>query len=290
MTQPFSNPLEIGGQTFEWGQRTYLMGILNLTPDSFSGDGLATDLDATAAQIKLFEPEADLLDLGAESTRPSSTPVPVEMELARLLPALAAAKRHSRLPLSVDTFKPEVARAALAAGAHIVNDITGLRDPAMRELVAEKGVPAIVMHMRGTPQTMLSLTDYGGDVVGVLLEWFDKKLDELKAAGISREKIILDPGLGFAKTFEQNLEILHRLPEFKKPGQPLLIGLSRKSFVGKLVGGKNPPPPGPERDYGTAAGVALAIAGGADIIRVHNVPALAGAVRVADAIARYRLK
>lgn len=291
MNQPTSLPasLEIAGRTLTWGRRTYLMGILNLTPDSFSGDGLSTDLDATVAQIQLFEPEADILDLGAESTRPNATPVPAPEELARLLPVIEAARKYSHCLISVDTFKPEVARAALQAGAHIVNDITGLTDPAMRELVAGSGVPAIVMHMRGTPQTMLGLTDYGGDVVGVLLEWFDKKLDELKAAGIHREKIILDPGLGFAKNYEQNLEILHRLSEFKRLGQPLLIGLSRKSFVGRLVGGKNPPPPGPERDYGTAAGAALAIAGGADIIRVHNVPALAGAVRVADAIARFRL-
>ncbi len=289
MSQPAPAPLEIAGQTLIWGSRTYLMGILNLTPDSFSGDGLATDLAATTAQLKLFEPEADILDLGAESTRPNATPVPAQEELARLLPVIKAAKKYSRRLISVDTFKPEVARAALQAGAHIINDITGLTDPAMRELVAESGIPAIVMHMRGTPQTMLGLTDYGGDVVGVLVEWFDKKLDELKAAGIRREKIILDPGLGFAKNFTQNLEILHRLPAFKRLGQPLLIGLSRKSFVGRLVGGKNSPPPGPERDYGTAAGVALAIAGGADIIRVHNVPALAGAVRVADAIARFGL-
>lgn len=289
MSPPAPTSLEIAGQTLEWGSRTYLMGILNLTPDSFSGDGLANDLEATIAQIQLFEPEADFLDLGAESTRPNATPVPAEVEITRLLPAIEAAKKYSQRLLSVDTFKPEVARAALKAGAHIVNDITGLTDPAMRELVAEKGVPAIVMHMRGTSKTMQSLTDYGGDVVGILLEWFDKKLDELKAAGICREKIILDPGIGFAKNFEQNLEILHRLTEFKKLGQPLLIGLSRKAFVGKLVGGKNPPPSGPERDFGTAAGVALAIAGGADIIRVHNVPALAGAVRVADAIARFRL-
>lgn len=290
MNQPLTNSLEVAGQTFEWGKRTYIMGILNLTPDSFSGDGLAADLEATTAQIRLFEPEADFLDLGAESTRPHATPVPAQLELERLIPAIEAAKKYSRHPISVDTFKPEVARAALQAGAHIINDITGLSDPAMRELAAETGVPAIVMHMRGTPQTMQSLTNYGGDVVGALLEWFDGKLDELKAAGIAREKIILDPGIGFAKTFEQNLEILHRLPEFKKFGLPLLVGLSRKGFVGKLVGGKNPPPPGPERDYGTAAGVALAIAWGADIIRVHNVPALAGAVRVADAIARFGLK
>jgi dihydropteroate synthase len=188
----------------------------------------------------------------------------------------------------VDTLKPAVAQAALQAGAHIINDITGLADPAMRQLVAERQVPAIVMHSRGTPQTMQSLTDYGGDVVGVLLEWFAARLDELEAAGIAREKVIIDPGLGFAKTARQNLEILHRLAEFKALGRPILVGLSRKGFIGQLVGGSNPPPPGPERDYGTAAGVALAIAGGADIIRVHNVPALAGAIRVADAIARFK--
>lgn len=282
-------PLEIAGQTFNWGRRTYLMGILNLTPDSFSGDGLATDLDATVAQLQRFEDEADFLDLGAESTRPNAEPVSAEDELARLLPAIAAARQHSRRLLSVDTFKPEVAEAALQAGAHIVNDITGLTNPAMRELVARWSVPAIVMHMRGTSKTMQSLTDYGGDVVGVLLEWFEKQLAELEAAGISREKIIIDPGIGFAKTASQNLEILHRLGEFKRLGRPVLVGLSRKGFIGQLVGGQKPPPPGPDRDYGTAAGIALAIAGGADIVRVHNVPALAGAVRVADAIARFKL-
>jgi dihydropteroate synthase len=288
MNRPTPDPLEIAGQVFSWGQRTYLMGILNLTPDSFSGDGLATDQAAVLAQLERFEAEADILDLGAESTRPNAAPVLAETELARLLPALRAARVHSRRIISVDTLKPAVAQAALQAGAHIINDITGLADPAMRQLVAERQVPAIVMHSRGTPQTMQSLTDYGGDVVGVLLEWFAARLDELEAAGIAREKVIIDPGLGFAKTARQNLEILHRLAEFKALGRPILVGLSRKGFIGQLVGGSNPPPPGPERDYGTAAGVALAIAGGADIIRVHNVPALAGAIRVADAIARFK--
>ena len=289
MNQPAPAPLAIGGQTFNWGSRTYLMGILNLTPDSFSGDGLATDRDAIVAQVRRFKAEADILDLGAESTRPNAEPVTAEEELARLLPAIAAARQHSRCLVSVDTFKPQVARMALQAGAHIVNDITGLSDPAMRQLVAETGVPAVVMHMRGTPKTMQSLTDYGGDVVGVLLEWFEHKLGELEAAGIGREKIILDPGIGFAKTARQNLEILHRLADFKQLGRPVLVGLSRKGFIGQLVGGQNPPPPGPDRDYGTAAGVALAIAAGADIVRVHNVPALAGAVRIADAITRFKL-
>ncbi len=279
--------LEIGGQRFEWGQRTYLMGIVNLTPDSFSGDGLGNDPALAAEQAHRFDPHADLLDLGAESTRPNAEPVSAQTELVRLLPALAAVKAVSSRPISVDTLKPLVAKAALQAGAHFVNDITGLSDPAMRELVAEWGVPAVVMHSRGTSKTMMQLTDYGADLVATLLEWFSAKLEQLEQAGIQREKIILDPGIGFAKTADQNLEILDRLGEFKQLGQPLLVGLSRKGFIGQLVAGPGQPlPPGSERDYGTAAGVALAIAGGADIVRVHNVTALAGAVRVADAICR----
>ena len=281
------NPLEIAGKTFEWGRRTYIMGIVNLTPDSFSGDGLGADPSLALEQVRQFGGEADILDLGAESTRPNAAPVSVAEELARLTPALKVVSPVSNCPISVDTMKPEVARAALEAGAQIINDVTGLSDPAMRELVAERGVPAIVMHMRGTPRTMMQLTDYGGDVVAALLEWFEAKLHELDRAGIRRDRVILDPGLGFAKTAAQNLEILHRLPEFKKLGQPLLVGLSRKGFIGQLVAGpQRQPPPGPERDYGTAAGVALAIAGGADIVRVHNVTAMAGAARVADAICR----
>ncbi len=279
--------LEIGGQLFEWGQRTYLMGIVNLTPDSFSGDGLAENMALAVEQAQSFEAEADLLDLGAESTRPNAAPVALEVELARLLPALRAIRAVSIRPISVDTMKPEVARAALDAGAHLVNDVTGLSHPAMRELIAERGVPVVVMHSRGTPQTMMQMTDYRGDVVGVILEWFAAKLTELARAGISSDKVIIDPGIGFAKTANQNLEILRRLPEFKALGQPLLIGLSRKGFIGRLVAGPTQPAPsGPERDFGTAAALALAIAGGADIVRVHNVPAMAGAVRVADAICR----
>ena len=263
------------------------MGILNLTPDSFSGDGLADDISATARQAQTFDPHADLLDLGAESTRPNATPVPAEQELARLLPAIQAVRAVSQRPISVDTFKPEVARAALDGGANIVNDVTGLIDPAMQALVAERGVPAVVMHMRGTPATMQSLTDYGTDVVAALLEWFHDRLAVLKRAGIRQEQIILDPGIGFAKTFEQNLEILHRLAEFKVFGLPLLIGLSRKAFIGRLLANGGTPPPGLARDYGTAAAVSLAIANGADIVRLHNVPDLVGPVRIADAIARF---
>ncbi len=286
--QPLKS-LVIGGQTFEWGRRTYLMGILNLTPDSFSGDGLGDAPEEAVRQSRLFETEADLLDLGAESTRPNAQPVAEEVELARLLPALRAVRQISRRPLSVDTFKPAVARAALEAGADLVNDIHGLDDPLMRELVAERQVPAIIMHTRGDARTMMSLTDYGHDIVATLLEWFVERLAELAKAGVAPDRLIIDPGIGFAKTAAQNLEVLHRLAEFKQLGQPILIGLSRKGFIGQLVAGQGPLPDGPGRDYGTAAAISLAIANGADIVRVHNVGALAGAVRVADAIGRFQL-
>lgn len=273
---------------FQWGKRTYLQGIVNVTPDSFSGDGLATNPASILEQTRRFEPEIDIYDVGGESTRPRSTPVDAAIELERVLPAIRAIRSFSTKLISIDTMKPQVAEAALNAGAHIVNDVTGLRSPAMRELVARRGVPAIVMHMRGTPQNMMELTDYGADVVGALLDWFSDKLRELEQVGIAREQIIIDPGIGFAKTADQNMEILRRLPEFRAFGLPLLVGLSRKRFIADLVAtpGASEPPPGYERDYGTAAAIALAITGGADIVRVHNVPAIAGAVRVADAFVR----
>jgi dihydropteroate synthase len=273
---------------FQWGTRTYLQGIVNVTPDSFSGDGLGTNLPALLEQAKRFEPEIDIYDIGGESTRPRATPVDAATELERVLPAINAIRGFSAKLISIDTMKPSVAEAALDAGANIVNDVTGLRNPAMRELVARRGVGAIVIHMRGTPQTMMEQTDYGADVVGALLDWFDAKLRELENAGIAREQIIIDPGIGFAKTAAQNIEILRRLPEFRALGLPLLIGLSRKRFIADLVAvpGTTELLPGHERDYGTAAAIGLAIAGGADIVRVHNVGAIAGAVRVADALVR----
>jgi dihydropteroate synthase len=264
------------------------MGILNLTPDSFSGDGLGHDPASALEQARRFvEAGADLLDIGGESTRPRAIPVGEDEELRRVLPAIEAIHAALPLPLSIDTMKPNVARAALQAGVSIINDVTGLADPVMRTVAAESGVPVVIMHSRGTPQTMADLTDYGGDVVGELERFFEQRVAEVEAAGVSREKIILDPGIGFAKTSRHNLEILHALPRLKKLGYPLLVGVSRKAFIGKLAAGpgrESLPPP--ERVYGTAAAVALAIAGGADIIRIHDVAALAGAIRVADAITR----
>lgn len=283
-----SEALTIAGRNFEWGRRTFIMGILNVTPDSFSGDGLHVDQEAVLARALHFaEAGADILDIGGESTRPKATPVSETEELRRVLPALEAIRSRVNLPISIDTLKAGVARVALQAGAHIINDITGLSDPAMRQVAAESGAPVIIMHSRGTPQTMNDLTDYGGDVMGELERFFEQRMQEVEAAGVAREKIILDPGIGFAKTSAQNLEILRNLARLQQFGRPLLVGVSRKAFIGKLVAGPNREPAPPvERVYGTTAAVALAIAGGADIVRVHDVAALAGAVRVADAITR----
>ncbi len=280
--------MEIGGQRFEWGKRTYIMGILNLTPDSFSGDGLGADALAALTHARnLIEAGADILDIGGESTRPGATPVAEAAELGRVLPVLEQLHKDTALPLSIDTFKPNVARAALQAGAHIINDVMGFANPFMQELAAESQAPLVVMHSRGNPQIMQNLTDYGGDLLGELLRFFEQRMFELEKAGVSRQQIILDPGIGFAKTAAQNLEILRELPRLKALGQPLLIGVSRKAFIGKLVAGPNKEPAlAAERVYGTAAAVALAIANGADIVRVHDVAAIVGAARVADAISR----
>ena len=280
--------LTIAGRNFEWGRRTYLMSILNVTPDSFSGDGLHIDREAVLRRAQEFaEAGADILDVGGESTRPKATPVSETEELRRVLPAIEAISAGLNLPISIDTLKPAVAQAALKAGAHVINDVTGLADPVMRQIAAESGVPVIIMHSRGTPQTMTGLTNYGGDVLGELERFFERRIAEVEAAGVARQKIILDPGIGFAKTAAQNLEILRGLSRLRKFDRPLLVGVSRKAFIGKLVAGpgREPAPPA-ERVYGTSAAVALAIADGADIVRVHDVAAIAGAVRVADAITR----
>lgn len=286
--QNLGEVITIGGKSFEWGRRTYLMGILNLTPDSFSGDGLNLNEGAALEQARRFvEAGVDLLDIGGESTRPRAIPVSETEEMRRVLPVLEMLSANLKLPLSIDTMKPNVARAALQAGAQIINDVTGLSNPLMRELAAESGAPVVIMHSRGTPATMMQLTDYGGDVLGELEKFFEKRMAEVEEAGVAREKIILDPGIGFAKTSQQNLEILRGLPRLRKLGRPLLLGVSRKAFVGRLVAGQgHDPAPPAERVYGTAAVVALAIAGGADIVRVHDVAEMAGVVRVADALTR----
>ena len=264
-----------GGEPLVWGRRTYVMGIINLTPDSFSGDGLGSDLSSAVDQALDMEAEgADILDVGAESTRPGSTPVPVDEELRRLIPALEAISTRVRVPISADTYKPEVTRRALAAGATIINDQWGLlADPAMAELAAESGSPVILMHnQRGR-----HYEDLVSDVKASLLRSVNVAVD----AGVSQDQIILDPGIGFGKTPDHNLEVLRRLREVRDLGYPLLVGASRKSTIGLVLG-----LPVKERVEGTAATVSLSIRDGADIVRVHDVRHMVRVSRMTDAVVR----
>ncbi|HEY3345620.1 MAG TPA: dihydropteroate synthase [Anaerolineaceae bacterium] len=277
-----------------WGERTYIMGIINLTPDSFSGDGLAgygDPLGAALAQARAFVAAgADILDVGGESTRPGSTPLSEQEELARVVPVVRALAGEVDAILSVDTYKAGVARAALAAGAHWINDVWGLRaDPDLARVAAETGAPLVLMHNRSRPADAELQARLGGRYVGVsyanLLTDVRRELlesvDLAHAAGISDEKIMLDPGIGFGKTVEQNLELVDRLGEIRALGYPLLLGTSRKGFIGYTLN-----LPVDQRLEGTAATVAVGITRGADIIRVHDVAAMTRVARMTDAIVR----
>jgi dihydropteroate synthase len=267
----------IGEHDFHWGSRTYVMGIVNVTPDSFSGDGV-TDLEAAVAQARQMEQDgADLIDIGGESTRPETWAGPglsLEDELARVIPVVARVAAGVTVPVSIDTYKAEVAERAIATGASLVNDVWGLRrDPQMAATVAAAGVPVVLMHNKPG----------GGyrDLIGEIAASLGESAELARAAGITDDRIIVDPGIGFGKTREENLEIIRRLPELRALGFPLLIGPSRKSFIGKTLD-----LPAGERLEGTAAAVALSIAGGADIVRVHDVKAMVRVARMADAIRR----
>ena len=280
--------------TFEWGRRTYVMGIINVTPDSFSGDGvLRADASAVAAdQARRFVADgADILDLGGESTRPGSLPVSAEEERARVVPAVRAVRAAvGNVPISIDTYRAAVAAAALDAGADWINDVWGLRmDPEMAALVAARGCPVVIMHNRSKPKDVAQEQRLGGRYVGI---HYDELIGDIRrelaeqmelayAAGVREEQIVLDPGIGFGKTVEQNVELLDRLGELKDLGRPLLIGPSRKSFIGYTL---DLPPE--ERTEGTAAAVAIGIDRGADIVRVHDVRAIARVARMTDRIVR----
>lgn len=262
--------------------RTLVMGVLNVTPDSFSDGGLHSDPGCAVEHgIRMLEEGADLLDIGGESSRPGAEPVAADEELARVLSVVAALSSRSSVPISIDTRKPEVARAALDAGASVINDITALADPDMRSLAAERKAPCIIMHMRGTPQTMQTDTAYD-DVVSEIMAFLAERVGEAVSSGLPEEHIIVDPGIGFGKSAEQNLEIIRMLGDFRSLGRPILVGTSRKAFVGKYTG--NLPPEG--RVFGTAATVALAIAHGASIVRVHDVREMVQVARMADAVVR----
>jgi dihydropteroate synthase len=286
--------MTIDGRPFIWGERTYVMGILNLTPDSFSGDGLirgADFVEAAAAQAHRFHEEgADILDVGGESTRPGSKPVTADEEMARVIPVVERLVREVDLPVSIDTYKAQVAEAALDAGASLVNDIWALRmDPDLGPLVARRGAPVILMHNRSRPKDAAQSERLGGRYVGVkyenLMADLIRELRESIAgaleAGVAWDKIIVDPGIGFGKTVEQNLEILRSLRELRVLGRPILLGTSRKSVVGYTLD-LSPE----ERVEGTGATVALGIARGANIVRVHDVKEMVGVARMADGIAR----
>lgn len=268
------------------GKRTHIMGILNITPDSFSDGGLHFSTAAAVDRgLRMIDEGADLLDIGGESTRPGSEPVPLDEELRRTLPVIEALAGSLPVPVSIDTYKAEVARRALEAGASMVNDISGMRfDPAMPAVVSRFRVPVVLMHIKGTPKSMQINPEYQ-DLLAEITDFFKESIRIAEQAGISGDRIILDPGIGFGKTFEHNLRIINNLDRFSILGKPLLAGTSRKAFLGKILGDLPPP----ERLEGTAASVAIAIIKGAHIVRVHDVKEMVKVARVADAIKQERI-
>ena len=264
-----------GNTEFKWGERTYVMGVINVTPDSFSGDGLGNDVEAAVAWGQRFFAEGvDIIDIGGESTRPGSSLISADEELRRVIPAIERLAGEVSLPLSIDTYKPEVARRALAAGASMINDIWGLKySSRLAEIAAEEGVPIILM----SNQRDAACQDIIAEVASSLRESIELAL----RLGVAWENIIIDPGVGFGKTPEQNLEIVCRLEEFKTLGRPILVGASRKSMIGLVL---DLPPD--QRLEGTAATVAISIAKGADIVRVHDVSQMIRVCQMSDAIIR----
>ena len=263
------------GQRLKWGERTYVMGIINLSPDSFSGDGLGNDPAAVVERALRFQEEgADFLDVGAESTRPGSAPISPDEEIRLLAPSLEALAEAVELPISVDTYKADVARRAVKCGATIINDVWGLKaDPQLAAVAAEAGTPLVLMHNQSTRKYRDLLPD--------ILESLESSVHMARRAGVPGQCIVLDPGIGFGKTPDHNLEILRRLDELRSPGYPLLLGTSRKSTIGLVLD-----LPVEERLEGTAATVALSIAGGADIVRVHDVKQMVRVCRMTDAVVR----
>lgn len=266
-----------GNSQFKWGERTYVMGILNLTPDSFSGDGLGGDAEAALALARRFVAAgADIIDIGGESTRPTSRPVSTSAELKRVIPVIKRLSGELSVPISIDTYKSAVAHRAVAAGASMINDVWGLKhDPGLADVAAEAGVPLVLAaNQRNRPCS---------DIMPEVILSLKQSIKLALAAGVAEEDIIIDPGIGFGKTLEQNLEIMRRLAELKSLGRPILLGTSRKSMIGLTLDR-----PADERLMGTAATVAIGIINGADIVRVHDVEEMVQVCRMCDAIVRRR--
>jgi dihydropteroate synthase len=271
--------------SLDLSEKTAVMGILNVTPDSFSESARFFDFElAVEHALRMEEDGADIIDIGGESTRPGAETVTQEEELRRVIPVIETLAPRLRIPISIDTYKATVARKAVEAGASMINDISGLKfDPEMASVAARAGVPVILMHIRGTPRDMQKDPVYT-DLIGEILDYLRDSIRMAENAGVSRSKIIIDPGIGFGKTFDHNLQIIKRLGEFRTLGAPILMGVSRKAFIGKILGGAGPD----ERLEGTAAAVAISVLNGANIVRVHDVKEMAKVVKVADAIKRAR--
>ena len=268
-------PIQIGGRRFEWGVRTYLMGIVNVTPDSFSGDGVLDPARAADQAGRMVAEGADLIDVGAESTRPGHAPLSVDEEWARLEAPLRAIRAAVDAPITVDTSKAGVAGRAFDAGADALNDVRGLLgDAGLAPLLARRELPAVVMHNQRD-------RTFGGDVIGDIRAGLRESIEAAEQAGVDARRLILDPGFGFGWEPAQNLEMVRRLGELRELGRPLLVGVSRKSTLGLVLD-----KPEHERLWGTAAAVALAVQAGADIVRVHDVAEMADVVRIADAATR----
>ena len=293
--QPLRGTLKVGALNFAWGARTYVMGIVNVTPDSFSGDGLIAQSSnfiepAVAQAEQMLADGADMLDIGGESTRPGSQPTPADEEKRRVIPVIERLRKKTSAPISIDTYKAEVARAALDAGADIVNDVWGLRmDAEIKRVVAARGAPAVIMHNRSKPKDAVQTERLGGRYVGI--EYADLLADVIRElrdqvelaldAGVAPDKIIVDPGIGFGKTVEQNIDLVDRLGELRVLGYPILLGPSRKGFIGYTLD-----LPVDQRVEGTAVAVALGIERGADIVRVHDVKQMARVAKMTDAMVR----
>jgi dihydropteroate synthase len=283
--------LKLRSQTLVLGERTLIMGVLNVTPDSFS-DGGKYDQPEIAIEhaLALELAGADLLDIGGESTRPGSEETSASQELDRILPVLEGLRGRLKIPVSVDTRRSTVAELALRADAEIINDVSGLRsDPRLAEVAAKYGAPLILMHMRGEPRTM-QRGPFARDVMKDVAQGLRDSVAKARKAGVAKSRIILDPGIGFGKSYSQNYELLQKLPELAALGYPLLVGSSRKGFLGATLAREGKPAPPEERIWGTAATVTACILGGAHIVRVHDVAEMAQVARVADCVVHPKLR
>ncbi|HXJ47682.1 MAG TPA: dihydropteroate synthase [Candidatus Acidoferrum sp.] len=263
---------DIGGRRFEWGSRTYVMGIINVTPDSFSGDGTGPDLERSVSQgLRMVRDGADMLDVGGESTRPGHQPISTAEEISRTEAVVARLAREAEVPVSIDTYKLVVAEAAVGAGATMLNDIWGLkRSPDLADLAASRNCALVVMHNQDG-------TDYSGDLMDEIKRFLRTSVERALDAGLPPERVLIDPGIGFGKTAEQNWIVMRRLEELRELGHPILIGTSRKSFIGKALD-----LPVDQRLEGTGATVTAAILRGADVVRVHDVKEMTRVAQIAD--------